>query len=104
YHTLEDAKQAAHNRNGECLSKTFVNIYYGIVLRDTHEAKQIAYSKNEYSYGLELDIYYPEYSLAIEVQGEQHKLYVEFFHRDQNGFNKKLYPILEHLRELGLTE
>ncbi|CAG8807821.1 3923_t:CDS:1, partial [Gigaspora margarita] len=40
--------------------------------------------------GLELDIYYPEYGLAIEVQGEQHEKYIEFFHRgDPNNFIKQ---------------
>ncbi|CAH1765437.1 6048_t:CDS:1, partial [Entrophospora sp. SA101] len=40
--------------------------------------------------GLELDIYYPEYGLAIEVQGEKHKKYIEFFHRgDPNNFIKQ---------------
>ena len=40
--------------------------------------------------GLELDIYYPQYGLAIEVQGEQHKRYIEFFHNDDpNNFIKQ---------------
>ncbi|CAG8663419.1 7270_t:CDS:2, partial [Paraglomus occultum] len=40
--------------------------------------------------GLELDIYYPEYGFAIEVQGEQHEKYIEFFHRgDPNNFIKQ---------------
>ncbi|CAG8545190.1 6739_t:CDS:2 [Cetraspora pellucida] len=82
--------------------------------------------------GLELDIYYPEYGLAIEVQGEQHEKYIEFFHKgDPNNFvrqqerdqlKKELceenwivlrevwyyedpYIVIpEHLRELGLIE
>ncbi|CAG8615204.1 35163_t:CDS:1, partial [Racocetra persica] len=38
---------------------------------------------------LELDIYYPEYDFAIEVQ-EQHEKYIEFFHReDLNNFIKQ---------------
>ena len=40
--------------------------------------------------GLELDIYYPEYGFAIEVQGVQHEKYHEFFHeRDPNNFIKQ---------------
>ncbi|CAG8762715.1 12864_t:CDS:2, partial [Cetraspora pellucida] len=82
--------------------------------------------------GLELDIYYLEYGLAIKVQGEQHEKYIEFFHKgDPNNFvrqqerdqlKKELceenwivlrevwhyedpYIVIpEHLRELGLIE
>ncbi|CAI2199317.1 8954_t:CDS:1, partial [Funneliformis geosporum] len=44
----------------------------------------------KYSRGLQLDIFYPEYSFAIEVQGEQHEKYIEFFHRgDPNNFIKQ---------------
>ncbi|CAG8462454.1 13370_t:CDS:1 [Racocetra fulgida] len=80
---------------------------------------------------LELDIYYPQYGFAIEVQGEQHKRYIEFFHnsdpnnftkqQERDQFKKELYEknqialryvwyyedpyitIPEHLRELGLN-
>ena len=39
--------------------------------------------------GLELDIYYPEYGFAIEVQGVQHEKYIKFFHNgDPNNFIK----------------
>jgi hypothetical protein len=35
----------------------------------------------------QLDIFYPEHDFAIEVQGEQHEKYIEFFHRgDPNNF------------------
>ena len=82
--------------------------------------------------GLELDIYYPEYGFAIEVQGVQHEKYIKFFHNgDPNNFIKQQardqlkkelceenqialryvwyyedpYTIIpEHLRELGLIE
>ncbi|CAI2188270.1 16942_t:CDS:10, partial [Funneliformis geosporum] len=44
----------------------------------------------KYSRGLQLDIFYPEYGFAIEVQGEQHEKYIEFFHRgDKNNFIKQ---------------
>ncbi|RHZ69859.1 hypothetical protein Glove_277g19 [Diversispora epigaea] len=44
----------------------------------------------EHPSGLYLDIYYPEYGFAIEVQGEQHKYYIEFFHRgNPNNFIKQ---------------
>ncbi|RHZ82606.1 hypothetical protein Glove_108g36 [Diversispora epigaea] len=40
--------------------------------------------------GLHLDIYYPQYGFAIEVQGQQHEKYIEFFHRsDPNNFIKQ---------------
>ena len=35
---------------------------------------------------LELDFYIPDYKIAIEVQGEQHYRYVEFFHGEYSGF------------------
>ncbi|CAG8821764.1 6034_t:CDS:1, partial [Gigaspora margarita] len=82
--------------------------------------------------GLELDIFYPEYGFAIEVQGKQHEKYNEFFHKGdpnnfikqqaQDQFKKKLSKenwnvlryvwyyedpyivILEHLQELVLIE
>ncbi|CAI2187860.1 3759_t:CDS:2 [Funneliformis geosporum] len=45
---------------------------------------------SEYPTGLELDIPYYEYGFAIEVQGEQHEKYIEFFHRrDPNNFIKQ---------------
>ncbi|CAI2200312.1 9572_t:CDS:1, partial [Funneliformis geosporum] len=41
----------------------------------------------EHSMGLQLDIPYYHYGFAIEVQGEQHDKYIEFFHRgDPNNF------------------
>jgi len=86
----------------------------------------------KYSRGLQLDIFYPKYGFAIEVQGEQHEKYMEFFHRgDKNNFIKQqaqdqlkkelceenlialryvryyedpYIVIPEHLRELGLIE
>jgi hypothetical protein len=40
--------------------------------------------------GLELDIYYPEYGFAIEVQDVQHEKYIKFFHNgDPNNFIKQ---------------
>nr|CAG8433427.1 13253_t:CDS:2 [Entrophospora candida] len=86
----------------------------------------------KYPTGLHLDIYYPEFGLAIEVQGQQHEKYIEFFHRDdpnnfikqqeQDQLKKELckenwivlryvwyyedpYIVIpEHLHELGLIE
>ncbi|RHZ67239.1 hypothetical protein Glove_302g76 [Diversispora epigaea] len=41
----------------------------------------------EYPTGLQLDIPYYNYGFAIEVQGQQHEKYVEFFHRgNPNNF------------------
>ncbi|CAI2191860.1 18202_t:CDS:2, partial [Funneliformis geosporum] len=41
----------------------------------------------EHLNGLELDIFYPQYGFAIEVQGIQHEKYHEFFHKgDPNNF------------------
>ena len=86
----------------------------------------------EHPKGLELEIYYSEYSFAIEVQGEQHEKFNKFFHNgDPNNFIKQQaqdqlkkelceenqialryvwyyedpYVVIpEHLRELGLIE
>ncbi|RHZ63306.1 hypothetical protein Glove_330g103 [Diversispora epigaea] len=85
----------------------------------------------EYLRGLELDIYYLQYGLVIEVQGKQHEQYVKHFHRNEEDFEKQLIRdqlkkelyeenwiilqyvwyyedpyivILEHFRELGLIE
>ncbi|KAF0552469.1 hypothetical protein F8M41_021785 [Gigaspora margarita] len=49
----------------------------------------------EHPIGLELDIYYPEYGLAIEIQG------VHFHKGDPNNFIKQRE---RDQRELGLTE
>ncbi|CAG8633475.1 7117_t:CDS:1, partial [Paraglomus occultum] len=79
-----------------------------------------------------LDIFYPQYGFAIEVQGIQHEKYHEFFHGgDPNNFIKQqtrdqlkkglceenwialryvwyyedpYIVIPEHLRELGLIK
>ena len=44
----------------------------------------------EYPQGLELDIYYPQYGFAIEVQGKQHEQYVKHFHKNEEDFKKQL--------------
>ncbi|CAG8816743.1 11536_t:CDS:1, partial [Racocetra fulgida] len=36
---------------------------------------------NKYPKRLELDIYYPQYRFAIEVQGIQHKYQTDFFYK-----------------------
>ncbi|RIB01521.1 hypothetical protein C2G38_2230593 [Gigaspora rosea] len=85
----------------------------------------------EYPRGLELDIYYPQHGLAIEVQGIQHRQYRKRFHKNEKDFEKQLirdqlkkelceenwivlryvwyyedpYIVIpEHLRELGLIK
>ncbi|RHZ59527.1 hypothetical protein Glove_363g10 [Diversispora epigaea] len=62
---------------------------------------------SKYPIGLQLEIPDYDYGFAIEVQGQQHEKYIEFFDRgDPNNF-KELYPYIvipEHLRELGLIE
>jgi len=54
-------------------------------------AQRPAFLKTEASpRGLELDIYYPELGVAIEVQGEQHRTKVPFFHPTQEAFDAQL--------------
>ncbi|CAG8696836.1 32305_t:CDS:2, partial [Racocetra persica] len=111
--TLEEAKQIAHSRNGECLSEIFVNIRSPLLWKCAkghkwHSTLKIVKNSNswcpfpdkncwpgflktsKYPTGLELDIPYYHYGFAIEVQGEQHEKYNEFFHKgDPNNFIKQ---------------
>ncbi|CAB5380354.1 unnamed protein product [Rhizophagus irregularis] len=130
--TLEDAKQIALSRHGfkrEQLCREIVAKYLGL----PSENRRPDFLKiPEHPKGLELDIPYYEYGFAIEVQGEQHEKYIEFFHRgDPNNFIKQQaqdqlkkelceenwitlryvwyyedpYVVIpEHLRELGLID
>ncbi|RHZ78551.1 hypothetical protein Glove_161g44 [Diversispora epigaea] len=113
----------------EKLCREIVSKYFG----PPSNTRQPDFLKtSEYPRGLQLDIYYPEYGFAIEVQGEQHEKYIKFFHRgDPNNFIKQQardqlkielceenwivlryvwyyedpYVVIpEHLRELGLIE
>ncbi|PKC54413.1 hypothetical protein RhiirA1_542891 [Rhizophagus irregularis] len=172
--TLEDAKQIALSRHGQCLSTKYKNNQLPLLwyCKEGHiwqaslsnvksgtwcpfcyrfkreqlcreiVAKYLGLpSENrrpdflkipEHPKGLELDIPYYEYGFAIEVQGEQHEKYIEFFHRgDPNNFIKQQardqlkkelceenwitlryvwyyedpYVVIpEHLRELGLID
>ena len=45
---------------------------------------------SEHPRGLELDIYYPQYGFAIEVQGKQHEQHIKYFHKDSKEFKKQL--------------
>lgn len=40
---------------------------------------------------LRFDFYIPQINLLIEVQGEQHYKYVEFFHKNGAGYRSSLY-------------
>ncbi|CAG8849018.1 2017_t:CDS:2, partial [Gigaspora margarita] len=104
------AKSIAQNRGGECLTDFYVNIkskllwkcnknyqWYAIlpikkmIIHGALTIRRPNFLKTaEYSTGLELDIYYPQYGFAIEVQGEQHKRYIKHFHQTLQGFNKQL--------------
>ncbi|RHZ44930.1 hypothetical protein Glove_707g80 [Diversispora epigaea] len=69
--------------------KRTVKLYQNIL--DHHQ--KIALKNPDHSLGLQLDIPYYNYGFALEVQGQQHKKYHEFFHND---------PYV--VRELGLIE
>ncbi|RHZ85399.1 hypothetical protein Glove_66g24 [Diversispora epigaea] len=45
---------------------------------------------DKYPKGLELDIYYPQYGFAIEVQGIQHECQTDFFHQNLEKFKNQL--------------
>src|SRR6266496_5976369 len=173
--TLEDAKQLAYNRKGACLSEYYINNRSALLWMCDKKHRWFATFDNikhlnswcpfcskykreklcheiltkylgppslirkpnflktpECPTGLELDIYYPEYGFAIEVQGVQHEKYIKFFHNgDPNNFIKQqerdqlkkelceknritlryvwyyedpYIVIPEHLRKLGLIE
>ncbi|CAG8821150.1 45144_t:CDS:2 [Gigaspora margarita] len=145
--TIKVAKQIAFDRNGKCLSENtwcpycnnkymrenlcrkIISKYLGL---PSENRKPDFLKTPEHPVGLELDIPYYDYSFAIEVQGEQHEKYNEFFHKgDPNNFVRQqkrdqlkkelcednwivlrylwyyenLYIVIpEHLRELGLIE
>ncbi|POG61695.1 hypothetical protein GLOIN_2v1786249 [Rhizophagus irregularis DAOM 181602=DAOM 197198] len=151
-HTLDDAKQIALTRGGRCLSTEYKNNKSPLLWICKNRHKWYAKFDNivnkcswcpycsipdflkipEHSMGLQLDIPYYHYGFAIEVQGEQHDKYIEFFHRgnlnnfirqqERNQFKKELCEencinlkyvwyykdphivIPEYLRELGLIE
>ena len=48
--------------------------------------------KEEYylGLGLSLDICLPNFSIGVEVDGEQHSTYTPFFHSDESDFNKQV--------------
>ena len=56
--------------------------------------------------GLQLDIFYPQYGFAIEVQGEQHEKYIKFFHRgDPNNLSNSKHRInskKNYMKKTGL--
>lgn len=55
-------------------------------IRENHRPKWLVYEGAR----LELDFYIEEMSVAIEVQGRQHYIYVPHFHGDYKNFSKRL--------------
>ncbi|RHZ53527.1 hypothetical protein Glove_441g116 [Diversispora epigaea] len=81
---IDCAKELAHSKNGECLSNIYINCQMHLFWR--YDKNHVWYN----AFGLQLDIFYPHYGFAIEVQGQQHEKYIEFFHRsDPNNFIKQ---------------
>ncbi|RHZ76448.1 hypothetical protein Glove_197g72 [Diversispora epigaea] len=76
------------DRNKQNFSNCAVKLYY---LGQPSEDRWPDFLKtSEHPSGLQLDIPYYDYGFAIEVQGQQHEKYIEFFHRgDPNNFIKQ---------------
>ncbi|CAG8591921.1 8780_t:CDS:2 [Cetraspora pellucida] len=56
----------------------------------------------EYPTGLQLDIPYYNYGFAIEVQGQQHEKYIEFFHRgNPNNFKNGINSRKNYVKKTG---
>ncbi|CAI2193288.1 14474_t:CDS:2 [Funneliformis geosporum] len=174
YQSIEDMRKLAQMKNGDCLSDQYYDSQTKLewICKNKHRWEAIPNSiqqgtwcplcpkykreklcreilteylgspslirrpeflkTQEHLNGLELDIFYPQYGFAIEVQGIQHEKYHEFFHKgDPNNFIRQQardqlkkefceknwialryvwyyedpYVVIpEHLRELGLID
>ncbi|CAG8480546.1 30216_t:CDS:2 [Gigaspora margarita] len=99
---LMGAKEIAHSRGGMCLSNEYINLCVPMLWMCSKGHKWFASFNGikhashdflktpEHPRGLELDIYYPQYGFAIEVQGKQHEQYVKRFHKSKEDFEKQL--------------
>ncbi|PKK64010.1 hypothetical protein RhiirC2_854623 [Rhizophagus irregularis] len=84
--TLDDAKQLAYNRNGACLSEYYINNRSALLWMCDKKHRWFATFDNVKHLN-SIDIYYPEYGFAIEVQ---HEKYIKFFHNgNPNNFIKQ---------------
>ena len=76
-----------------CLNK-YENLYREIIINILGPPSSICWPDflkiPEHPWGLEFDIYYPQYGFAIEVQGKQHEQHVKHFHKDSEEFEKQL--------------
>ncbi|RHZ79671.1 hypothetical protein Glove_142g25 [Diversispora epigaea] len=80
------AKSIARSRAGECLTDFYINCKSQLLWRCNKNHQWYA----TLSHITQLDIYYPQYGFATEVQGEQLERYIEFFHNgDPNNFIKQ---------------
>ncbi|CAG8504969.1 5075_t:CDS:2 [Cetraspora pellucida] len=82
---LEACKEIAYSKGGVYLSPEYKNIN-GLMQWECNKGHKWFASFN----GLELDIYYPQYGFAIEVQGKQHEQYIKHFHKNEEDFKKQL--------------
>ncbi|POG71034.1 hypothetical protein GLOIN_2v1775267 [Rhizophagus irregularis DAOM 181602=DAOM 197198] len=80
----------AINKGGDCISNEYINGSSHLWWKGHEYLKMlmVPFCQNKRE-RLQLDIFYPEYGFAIEMQGEQHEK-LEFFHRgDPNNFIKQ---------------
>ncbi|CAG8817854.1 13205_t:CDS:2, partial [Racocetra persica] len=81
--TITDMYELAQQRNGKYLSEKYNS-------KPSEIRKPDFLKTNKYPKGLELDIYYPQYGFAIEIQGIQHKYQTDFFHKSLEQFQNQL--------------
>ncbi|RHZ82154.1 hypothetical protein Glove_113g16 [Diversispora epigaea] len=103
--SIEEARKIATKNKGLCLSETYNGTWCPFcpwkrqelckeiitkLLGPPSDIRRPDFLKTpDHPLGLELDIYYPQYGFAVEVQGIQHECFHAFFHKNQKDFEKQ---------------